>query len=408
MPTVLAGVVALAALVGLAILWSDRRRVRKELAEATRIVELANDPVLVADMVAGRVVHANQAACKLLDVTLDELLTKSLPDLHPSRSRARSAEIVADVWERKGLVYSEIPFVRNDGVEIPVEVSANVFEFHARPAVLLFVRDRRERLRLEQQLVQSEKMASLGQLVAGVAHEINTPMGSIHSNIGTAQSAIELLERALTRQDIAPLLATDKKVPRALAILKESCDMNRLASERIVGIVASLRNFARLDEAELKRVDLNDGIASTLTLLRHQLKHGVEVVDEVPKPLLADCFPNQLNQVFMNLLVNAIHAMEGKGKIRIAGEIDDGEIRMRFSDSGRGIPSENLARIFDPGFTTKGVGVGTGLGLSIAYQIMQKHEGSISCESEPGVGTTFTLRWPARRRPESLLPGRAL
>jgi two-component system NtrC family sensor kinase len=400
-PAVLASVLGVIVLVSVFGLWTSRRRLASELQEAVRIVELANDPILVADMVRGQVVHANQAACRLLGYRAEQLLTKALPDLHPQRSIARSAEIIADVWEKKGLVYSEIPFMRADGSEIPVEVSANVFQFRGRPAILLFARDQRERLRLEQQLVQSEKMASLGQLVAGVAHEINTPMGSIHSNIGTAQSAIELLERALARDDIAPILATDHKLKRALAILKESCEVNRLASERIVGIVGSLRNFARLDEADRKTVDLHEGIESTLTLLRHQIKHGIEVVREYGPEMRVDCYPNQLNQVFMNVLLNAVQSMDGKGTITISSERREHEVAIRIGDTGKGIPPEHLPRVFDPGFTTKGVGVGTGLGLSIAYQIMQKHAGSIECQSQLGVGTTFTLRLPISRNAAS-------
>jgi PAS domain S-box-containing protein len=377
----------------------ERRRLRAELLEANRIVELANDPVLVADFVAGKVVYANQAACRLLDCTLDDLLQKTLPDLHPMWALQRSAEVIADVCEKKGLVYSELPFVRKDGSEIPVEVSANVFQYHGRASILLFVRDQRERLRLEQQLVQSEKMASLGQLVAGVAHEINTPMGSIHANIGTARSAVELLERFLARTEVLPLVAADKKLPRALAILKESCDMNHLASDRIVQIVGSLRNFARLDEAERKRVDVNDGLDSTLTLLRHQIKHGVDIVRRGPKPLQVECYPNQLNQVFMNLLVNAIQAIAAGGTIRVRIVEDGPHIRIDVEDSGSGIAPEHLSRIFDPGFTTKGVGVGTGLGLAICHQIVTAHAGTISVTSQSGAGSTFSVKIPLAGRP---------
>jgi two-component system NtrC family sensor kinase len=248
------------------------------------------------------------------------------------------------------------------------------------------------------QLVQSEKMASLGQLVAGVAHEINTPLGSIHSNTGTATSAIALLEKALARPELAAHVQNDRKLERALLILKESSEVNRMASERIVGIVGSLRNFARLDEAERKTADLHEGIDSTLTLLRHQTKNRIEVVKDYGELARADCYPNQLNQVFMNVLVNAVQAMDGKGTITITTRQLDGQAVLTFRDTGKGIAAENLKRVFSPGFTTKGVGVGTGLGLSIAYRIMEKHGGTIECESEVGVGTTFTLRLPTGPR----------
>lgn len=391
----IAATIALAlAIVGVLLLLLERRRLAAELGEAKRIVDLAHDPVLIADIVRGQIVYANPAACRLLGYELGVLLQKTLPDLLPERSIGRSAEIIADVWEKRGLVYSEIPFVQADGTEVPVEVSANVFQFRGRPALLLFARDQRERLRLEQQLVHSEKMASLGQLVAGVAHEINTPMGSIHSNIGTAASAIGFIEKALARDEVASLLEGDHKLKRALAILKESYDVNRMASERIVGIVATLRNFARLDEAERKTADLHEGIDSTLMLLRHETKHGIEVIRRYGDLPRADCYPHQLNQVFMNILVNAVQAMAGKGAITITTHHADGHAVIAFEDTGRGIRAEDLPRIFSPGFTTKGVGVGTGLGLSIAYRIMEKHGGSIECQSEVGRGTTFTLRLP--------------
>jgi PAS domain S-box-containing protein len=394
---VLAALLAVGAIGALGWSWFERRRLVSELEQATRIVELAHDPVLVADIVRGQVVYANPAANRLLGYAPGELLNTTLPDLLPRRSIGRSAEIIADVWEKKGLVYSEIPFVRKDGGEIPVEVSANVFQFRGRAALLLFARDQRERLRLEQQLVQSEKMASLGQLVAGVAHEINTPIGSIHSNIGTAQTAIGMLEVALAREEVAQALEQDHKLKRVLAILKESCEVNRMASDRIVAIVSSLRNFARLDEAERKTVDLHEGIDSTITLLRHQTKHRIKVVKEYGDLGRVDCYPNQLNQVFMNLLVNAVHAMEAEGTITITTAAVDGQAVLSFTDTGKGIPAENMPRVFSPGFTTKGVGVGTGLGLSIAYRIMEKHGGTIDCTSQVGVGTTFTLRLPLQR-----------
>ena len=179
-------------------------------------------------------------------------------------------------------------------------------------------------------------------------------------------------------------------------MLEDIARINQLASERIVCIVRSLRNFARLDEAELKTADLHEGLDSTLTLVRHQLKNRIEVVKEYGDIPAIRCRPNQLNQVFMNLLVNAAQAVEGKGRITIRTFQSGDIVNIQISDSGKGIPQENLSRIFDPGFTTKGVGVGTGLGLSICFKIAQDHGGDISVESEVGRGSTFTLRLPVR------------
>ncbi len=171
---------------------------------------------------------------------------------------------------------------------------------------------------------------------------------------------------------------------------------NRTACERIVKIVRGLRNFARLDEAERKKVDLHEGLESTLTLVNHKLENRVEVVRDYGEIPQIECFPSRLNQVFMNILVNACHAIEGKGSITIKTLADDGCIRISFRDTGKGIEAKVLQNIFDPGFTTKGVGTGMGLGLAICYQIVRDHGGSIDVESEPGRGTTFTITLPTK------------
>ena len=238
------------------------------------------------------------------------------------------------------------------------------------------------------QLVQSEKMAALGLLVAGVAHEINTPMGAINSNN-------DILTRAVAK--IRKLLGPtpDKEVGRLLVILEEVCGNNQVATERIMMIVRTLKNFARLDEAERKKVNIHEGIESTLTLLQHQLKNRIRVVKSFGKLPDLECFPNQLNQVFMNILVNAAQAIKGNGEIRIKTWREAGTVNIAISDTGVGIPSEHLSKIFDPGFTTKGVGLGTGLGLSICYKIIQDHHGRIEAESS-NQGTTFTITLPLK------------
>jgi signal transduction histidine kinase len=237
------------------------------------------------------------------------------------------------------------------------------------------------------QLVQSEKMAALGNLVAGVAHEINTPLGAVTSNI-------DVIQRGLAR------LAPDVPETRTsvLRLLEDLLRTNAEACERIAAIVTNLRNFARLDEAEWKTVDLREGMDSTLALVAHLHRGRIAIArayGEVP-PIA--CHPGQLNQVFMNLLVNAIQAIEGPGTIRVRLDADEAALTIAVEDTGRGIAPEHLPRIFDPGFTTKGVGVGTGLGLAICHRIVEAHGGTIDVTSRPGTGTTVTVRLPREPR----------
>jgi signal transduction histidine kinase len=241
---------------------------------------------------------------------------------------------------------------------------------------------------LTSQLIQSEKMAALGLLVAGVAHEINTPMGAIHSNNDIMSRAV-----AKIRQLLGPV--PDKEVLRVLGIVEEVCRNNEIATERIMKIVRSLKNFARLDEAERKRVDIHEGIESTLTLLQHQLKNRIRIVRQFGEIPEIECFPNQLNQVFMNILVNAAQAIKDRGEIAVTTWLEGRDVKISIRDSGVGIPREHLSKVFDPGFTTKGVGVGTGLGLSICYEIIKDHGGTIQVQSSHE-GTTFTISLPLK------------
>ncbi len=233
------------------------------------------------------------------------------------------------------------------------------------------------------QLIISDKMATLGNLVAGVAHEINTPLGSILSNV---QMELMLIE-SLDQKDNESVSTFVDSVTTFSAINKE-------ALSRIVEIVKNLKNFARLDEAELKEVNIHDGLNSTLMLVNYQLK-SIKLETEYGEIPPVTCFPQQLNQVFLNILVNAIQAIQGEnGRIKIKTEYKNQKVLISFEDTGSGIKPDKIGRIFDPGFTTKGVGVGTGLGLSISYKIIQKHHGYIKVESTVGVGTKFTIELP--------------
>lgn len=390
------GVAMLGAFAAAAWLWRGRDSAIAQRDEARLVSELANDPVLVADIVQGRILHANAAAARLLGYEPAELRLRTLPELHPPELLSRSSEVIADVWEKKGLVYADLPFVRKDGEHVDVEVSASVIQYAAQPALLVYARDIRERRRLESQLVQSEKMAALGNLVAGVAHELNTPIGAIHSNADVARRALDIVRTALGTEALKAVVQAQPRLAKAITILDETTTVTHDASERVAAIVRSLRNFARLDEAERKRADLHEGLDSTLMLLRHELKQRIEIVKRYGALPEIECFPNQLNQVFMNVLVNAIHAIDGPGTITVTTRTEGDQVLVEVQDSGKGIAAEHLSRIFDPGFTTKGVGVGTGLGLSITYRIVQDHGGTITAHSEPGKGATFRISLPIR------------
>jgi two-component system, NtrC family, sensor kinase len=248
--------------------------------------------------------------------------------------------------------------------------------------------DKSREQELMSQLAQAERMAALGLLVAGVAHEINTPMGAIHSNNDIMARAIAKIRKLAGPEP-------DGEMVRMLDVVDEVCRNNYTATERIIAIVRSLKNFARLDEAERKSVNIHEGIESTLTLLQHQLKNRIRIVKDFGNLPDIECFPNQLNQVFMNILVNAAQAIPNRGTITVKTWSEGDRVKVAVTDTGDGILPENLPKIFDPGFTTKGVGVGTGLGLSICYKILQEHHGTIDVESS-AAGTTFFITLPMK------------
>jgi PAS domain S-box-containing protein len=243
------------------------------------------------------------------------------------------------------------------------------------------------------QLAQSEKMASLGMLVAGIAHEINTPVGAINSMHDTEMRAVKKLRHEVENK-LGQGHPAQAGLLKYLQTIEEAGQVIASGTERVTNIVRRLRSFARLDESELKMADIHEGLEDTLTLIHAELKLNITVQrDYGDLPKIA-CYPGQLNQVFLNLLINAKQAIEGKGEIRITTRIQNGNVIVVFSDTGQGIPHDQLAHIFDPGFTTKGVGVGTGLGLSICYQIISQHRGDIKAESEVGKGSQFTITLP--------------
>ena len=226
-------------------------------------------------------------------------------------------------------------------------------------------------------LINSEKMASLGQLVAGVAHEINTPVASIKSN------------NEITKKLIAQI--KDKEIAE---LLQEVNEMDTEAIARINRLVISLRKFVRLDEAELQEADINKEIDLTLDLIRHETKNRIEIVKNYSKLPPIKCYPNMLNQVFMNILVNATHAIKDTGIITIDTKYENSNLIVKIKDNGCGIKEPD--KIFFAGYTTKGVGVGTGLGLAISQKIIEKHNGNISVRTKLNEGSEFTITIPSK------------
>jgi signal transduction histidine kinase len=235
-------------------------------------------------------------------------------------------------------------------------------------------------------LMQSEKMRTLGQLVAGVAHELNNPIGFVHANLKLLEEYVAKLAALQERGD------DPTRVKEAIAKL---LSRSREGTQRVKQIVADLRTFSRMDQAELQEADLNEEIERTILLMEPRAKCGIEVARDFGELPRVRCHAGQLNQVFMNLLINACDAMGDKGRIHVrTRSLDDQRVRLEFQDEGPGIPPEMRDRVFEPFFTTKPVGQGTGLGLSLSHGIIERHGGRISVESEPGRGTTFRVELP--------------
>ncbi len=270
------------------------------------------------------------------------------------------------------------------------------------------------------QLLQSEKLASIGQLAAGVAHEINNPIGYVHSNLGSLENYIrdlfsiievyEAAERKLAAETEACAEVAEIRRRLDLPYLKEDIPVlmneSREGITRVRKIVQDLKDFSRLDSSpDWQKADLHRGLDSTLNIVQNEIKYRAEVVRDYGDIPEVECLPSQLNQVFMNLLVNAAHAIEGpRGTITVRTGCSGDDVWVEVSDTGKGIPEDVLVRIFDPFFTTKPVGQGTGLGLSLAYGIVQKHNGRIEVSSEVGKGTTFRITLPVTHIPDAATP----
>ena len=266
------------------------------------------------------------------------------------------------------------------------------------------------------QLLQSEKMASIGQLAAGVAHEINNPVGYIKSNISSLAQYMEDIFTLLTFYERTEEHLVDPAARAEIQQLKEKIDLAYMKTDlrslldeslegvnRVKQIVNDLKDFSHVDEAEWQSTDIHKGLDSTLNIVHNELKYTAEVIKEYGQLPPVQCIASQINQVFLNLLVNAGHAIEQQGTITVrTGTKGDEWVWFYVQDTGKGISPDNIKHIFDPFFTTKPVGKGTGLGLSLSYSIIRKHGGHLEVESEIDKGTTFQVWLPVKQIEQNL------
>ncbi|WP_213994756.1 ATP-binding protein [Arsukibacterium sp.] len=253
---------------------------------------------------------------------------------------------------------------------------------------------------LKEQLLQSEKLASLGQLAAGVAHEINNPIGYVSSNmkmLAEYSSSLINLVKLLSLQveeGARTTLLTNFDFDYVCADLPKLVQESEQGLNRVVEIIRDLKDFSHIEDADFIEADLHQGIQSTFNLVANELKYKAEVIKEFTELPTLLCIPSQLNQVLLNLLLNAAQAIEQNGIIRITTGFNDNWLWFSVSDNGKGMSSAELARIFEPFYTTKPKGQGTGLGLSLSRSIIEKHRGVIDVDSTPGSGSCFTVKIP--------------
>jgi PAS domain S-box-containing protein len=370
-----------------------RLQVKQTEARNRQLLESSGDAVLLLDE-AGRVVEVNPVAERLLGRAAPQLFGVSFESLAPENEREALRQSLQALLSRGTLRLENLGLCSPRGERFALDVVASLQEVGSSRRLLLVGHDLTEKRRLEQQSIQNERLASVGALAAGIAHEINNPMAYVLSNLGYLQGWREDLERQLSGMPGVPAHLTDLFV-EAKEVIAESLD----GCKRIRDIVRDMSFFSHAPDNALAPVNVNGSLDFVLRMAHTELKRTATLVKdydgELPPVFACE---SRLSQVLLNLVINAIQAMQPgspqRHTLRIRTARESGFVRVDVSDSGHGIAPEVLPRIFDPFFTTKPAGSGTGLGLSISHSLVQKMGGQLRVRSEQGVGTTFTLLLP--------------
>ncbi len=357
----------------------------RRMAESRRTLDNA---VLVMALTAS---ETREDMGALLAAGADDVIGKS-QDMAVIRARVRAMVRRKLLFDENGRITRE--FQERERALLRERAERQVAE--ARAALVgELERANRELKETQSQLVQSAKMASLGQLVAGIAHEINNPVAFVAAHL---QTVIGLCDEVAAEARPHLSGAATKKLERVHQRLKDS----GLGLERVRDLVLKLRTFSRLDEGEFKVASVRENVEAVLTMLRHRTEGRIRLVCRFGAPDRIGCYPGLLNQALMNIISNSIEAIDGEGEIRITSGACAAGYEIEVQDSGRGIPAGAREHIFEPFYTTKPVGEGTGLGMSITYQIVRRHGGSIAFESEEGRGTRMVIRLPLEGAPQAL------
>ncbi len=361
------------------------------------IFDIATDMLFLLSK-SHKIIEENKSARKKYHYSESELLGRDFKDLIFSKYHKQFNQTLTKTFIGLDVKLTS-RHITSLGDTFPVEVHITPISFEEEEALLVSVRDiskridgQKKNIKLEAQLSQSEKLASIGQLAAGVAHEINNPMGFINSNLNTMNKYLWKIKKYLSEMKLNNN-ENSEEIDEIITDFGDAISESLDGSERVKKIVADLKGFARSDN-KFEFVNINEGIASTLNIVHNQLKYHCEIQEELQDIPDVYCIRGKINQVIMNLLVNAGQAIKENGLITIKTWSELENVFISIKDNGIGIPKDKLNQIYDPFYTSKEVGVGTGLGLSVVYDIIKKHEGTIDVVSKVGVGTEFIITIP--------------